>query len=53
MIIETKYNIEDTILLKDKTHTIKSMHIYESENKHTERYYIGNHMWITIVRSEK
>ena len=53
MTIRTKYNIGDTIEYGGEKHKVVSVHLYESEGKHTERYYVGNHTWITIVKEKK
>lgn len=53
MTILTKYNIGDKITVSNETYTILSVHLYESENKHTERYYLGNEKWITICQETK
>lgn len=53
MTIHTKYNIGDTIEYEGEKHKVASIHLYESKNKHTERYYLGNHNWVTIEKSEK
>jgi hypothetical protein len=48
MDIQTKYNIGDHIECEGVRYKIRSAHIYESEKKHTERYYLGDKKWITI-----
>ena len=53
MTIETAYNIGDEIAIGGQIHKIVSIHLYESDNKHTERYYFGDGKWITVVREEK
>ena len=53
MNISTKYNIGDRVVFQGKEYEILSMHIYESDKVHTERYYLGNSLWITIERVDK
>lgn len=48
MTITTKYEIGDTIELDGQSYKIVSVHLYESEQKHTERYYLGNGLWVTL-----
>lgn len=48
MTISTKYNIGDIITIAGVEYEIMSMHIYESEETHSERYYLGRHRWFTI-----
>lgn len=54
MTIRTKYNFGDEVNFSggEKLKVI-SVHIYESRNKHTERYYFGNGIWKTIVKEAK
>lgn len=47
MTIRTKYEIGDEIEINGQKHKILAIHLYESDNTHTERYYIGNHTFIT------
>lgn len=51
MTITTKYEIGDLINLDGQTYKILAVHLYESENKHTERYYLGNGVWVTLERA--
>ena len=53
MTIKTKYDVGDVVVVEGVERKIISVHIYESDNKHTERYYFGNREWITIVRKGK
>lgn len=53
MTIQTAYNIGDKISINGVEHKIISAHIYESEQKHTERYYLGDNKWITIIQQSK
>ena len=53
MTITTKYNIGDVIELGGVKHAIVSVHLYESKDKHTERYYLGNKKWITIGKDKE
>lgn len=53
MTIKTRYDIGDVVIVGGVERKIVSAHIYESDNKHTERYYLGNEEWITIVRKDK
>ena len=53
MTIKTTYEIGDTIVVYGGGYKIKSIHVYESSNKHTERYYLGNGLWLTLVRERK
>ena len=53
MTIQTKYNIGDCIMVNGEARKIVSAHIYDSEKKHTERYFIGNHEFITVIREKK
>lgn len=48
MRIATKYNIGDIITVNGASHKIVAIHLYESTDKHTERYYLGNGLWITL-----
>ena len=48
MTIETTYNIGDLIVAGGVEYKILAVHLYESKNKHTERYYLGNELWLTI-----
>lgn len=48
MTIRTRYNIGDTLTVNGVDYEIISMHIYESEHTHTERYYLGHELWITL-----
>lgn len=52
MTLKTQYNIGDTINLDGQPMKILSIHLYESESTHTERYYLGNQMWITLDRTK-
>lgn len=47
MLIETIRNIGDHLVINGKDHEIISIHLYESKDKHTERYYLGNGTWFT------
>ena len=53
MTINTKYNIGDKITVNGRISRILSVHLYESDNKHTERYYLGDGHWITVVKKNK
>lgn len=53
MRLETKYKIGDKICISDENYTIRSIHLYESKHRHTERYFLGKGKWITIVRETK
>ena len=53
MTIQTRYEIGDKILVGGKEYKIISALIYESGSKHTERYYLGNHTWITVCKKSK
>ena len=53
MTIHTKHEIGDKISVSGKTYSVVSIHLYESKNKHTERYYLGNEKWITICQETK
>ena len=53
MELKTIYNVGDTIIVDGKKETIISCHLYVSENKHTERYYLGNKKWITLTQTEE
>lgn len=44
----TLYSIGDYIHLSGKSFKVLAVHIYLSEKKHTERYYLGDKKWITI-----
>lgn len=48
MTIRTLYSIGDQVVINNDTYTIVSMHIYVSENKLTQRLYLGNHFWFTL-----
>lgn len=48
MTIQTQYNIGDKIIIDGKRYKILSVHLYESNYTHTERYYLGNQKWITL-----
>ena len=48
MTIQTRYNIGDKIEVEGGEYEIISVHLYESENKHTERYYLGDEKWVTL-----
>lgn len=52
MTLKTLYDIGDTINVDGKKMKIVSVHLYESEEKHTERYYLGKQMWITFHRTK-
>lgn len=51
MKIDTSYNIGDTLVVDGKKYTIVSMHVYQSKECHTERYYLGSGTWITINKN--
>ena len=53
MTIHTKYSIGDFIHFRGKKYKIISVHLYESKNKHTERYYLGNQLWVTLKFEQK
>ena len=54
MTIKTTYEVGDVIVVDGGgEYKIKSSHVYESSNKHTERYYLGNGLWLTLVRERK
>ena len=48
MTVTTRYNIGDKIVVEGYEKTIKSVHLYLSEQKQTERYYLGDEEWLTI-----
>lgn len=48
MRITAKYNIGDTVTIDGASHKIIAIHLYESADKHTERYYLGDGLWITL-----
>jgi hypothetical protein len=48
MNISTKYDIGDKIEVEGVDYEIISVHLYESAEKHTERYYLGDEKWITL-----
>lgn len=47
MIIKTKHEIGDEIEINGQKYNILAIHLYESENTHSERYYVGNQTFIT------
>lgn len=47
MNIKTKHDIGDEIEINGQKYKILAIHLYESDNTHTERYYIGNQTFIT------
>jgi hypothetical protein len=52
MTVSTKYNIGDKLYINGETREIRGVHIYFSDNKQTERYYLGNQEWLTIHTKE-
>ena len=53
MTIRTKYDIGDVIEIGGGKHSIVSVHLYESDNSHTERYYLGNAKWLTLGKEDE
>lgn len=49
MEVKTKFEIGDVLFGK----RIISVHIYKSEKKETERYYLGNAEWVTLNKGDK
>ena len=47
MTIKTKYNIGDKIAVDGEDRHILSVHLYVSDKKQTERYYLGNEELVT------
>lgn len=52
MEIQTRYNIGDIIVFEGVHYKIVSVHVYESLDTHTERYYLGNNVWFTLGKGE-
>lgn len=53
MTLETLYNIGDKITDEHgEEREIVGVHIWVSNHKQTERYFVGNDTWITVKRSE-
>lgn len=51
MKIETLYDIGDEIIDKNgEKKEVIGVHIWVSDYKQTERYYLGNDTWLTIKR---
>lgn len=50
MKINTLYSVGDSINLNGVYYKIVAVHVYESANVHTERYYLGNGLWFTLER---
>ena len=48
MKITTSYNIGDEIKIGCTAKKILAVHLYISDNKHTERYYLGEREWLTL-----
>lgn len=53
MTVATKYEIGDKIIVGGYEKTIISVHLYLSEKKQTERYYLGDAEWLTIHIKDK
>lgn len=54
MTVATKYEIGDKIIVGGYEKTVQSVHIYLSERRQTERYYLGNHQWLTLhIKDER
>lgn len=50
MEIKTLMNIGDNVFFEGRVHKIIGIHIYVSNEKQTERYYLGEEKWLTIKR---
>jgi hypothetical protein len=48
MKLSTTYDIGDKIEFEGDWREIISVHLYESKYKHTERYYLGKGIWVTL-----
>ena len=53
MTVTTRYNIGDKIVVEGYERTIISVHLYLSEKKQTERYYLGDGQWLTLHIKDK
>ena len=54
MTVSTKYEIGDKIIVGGYEKTIISVHLYLSEKKQTERYYLGDEQWLTLhIKDER
>lgn len=53
MTIKTLFEIGDYMEFEGGRYRVQSVHLYKSENVQTERYYLGDHRWITIKKEIK
>jgi hypothetical protein len=53
MTIKTYYSVGDYILVNGCRKKIIVIHLYESAEKHTERYYLGDAEWLTFRFDKK
>lgn len=48
MTVKTQYEIGDKLTINGERYKIRAVHIYVSNEKQTERYYLGDAKWLTI-----
>ena len=54
MTVDVLYNIGDEITdMNGEKMEIKGVHIWVSDHRQTERYYLGDETWLTIKRSNE